>query len=879
MAQALRSTSVALVLRRDAPADLAARWWPGMEAFVAVKPGQTVYRDDEETPIPNTYEGDGFRYYGFRLQAAGDEKKPINYPLPDLYHEIGYSGWDYLEGVARSVGFDFDDILGHKKVGLTDDALAVVMAALKKLPYVEIRRSTSGGGYHVWVSFPIDDLPKIADRLEMKALARAVLARMSLDTGFHFEGGVDHLGDILWVCSRRATAENRGLTLIQPAERPMKEWPKDFREHLAVVTRRRQKTLLKGTSAKESDAIERAHKDRSRAALESAHRKFMEEYETTGCAGYWCEDHGCFVGHTVGIAKVVTALKLPGVFGTVSEGRNPLEPNCWLYPLKGGGWRVFRFNKGTPESATWETSQSGWTTCVVGLRPTARQVATRYGGMRNGKGYVFTDPAKAQLVVAAYNRKLQLPAWLEKHPRPITIEIQKDGLVVSMTHKKSDAKQTAYNSGWFEANGPLWRTFLECDTSSQQTDYEGLADDVVRHVARAGDQLGLYAHTTQGWQRQTTKQIENHLSYKGVRGGAQVDLLGWCSDHPWLRVALPFQNEQPGDRLWNLDGCKLQYQPADYAGPTPYWDRLFQHWGRGLNEAVWGDGWCAGHNIKDGADYLQVWLATALGFPERRLPMLATYSGENNTGKSFMHESWSDLFTQNGYMLAEKAIKNKNGFDAELHGRVLCGLDDIDLSADNGFYDSLKRWITNPWMNYGYKGKEVFLDRNYTHWVYTTQKRTHIPVDTGDERIVLWEMAPFPASEMIPKDDLRKFLDKESPFLLTKLFALDLSEVHSRLALPPLLTAEKMEVMAGCEPLTLSGVALKLAEAIKKMPNKPWGPGTATELDAALGNWHENTQAKNRANSLGRYMPRVAKHLGNIDIGSDGKVSRYTIKA
>ena len=114
---------------------------------------------------------------------------------------------------------------------------------------------------------------------------------------------------------------------------------------------------------------------------------------------------------------------------------------------------------------------------------------------------------------------------------------------------------------------------------------------------------------------------------------------------------------------------------------------------------------------------------------------------------------------------------------------------------------------------------------------------------------------------------------------MTKLFALDLSEVHSRLALPPLLTAEKMEVMAGCEPLTLSGVALKLAEAIKKMPNKPWGPGTATELDAALGNWHENTQAKNRANSLGRYMPRVAKHLGNIDIGSDGKVSRYSIRA
>ena len=249
-----RSAGVDCVLRHHAPADLCAKWHPGMETFVEVVPGKPVLKDDGK-PARNTYTADGFKYYQFRLQAPGDETDEIGYPLSEFWSQVGISGWDYILGLAYYIGFDFDDLLSHQKVGLPPEKLAAIREAVKKLPYAEFRRSTGGGGFHVWVSFPANDLPKVTNRTEMKALARAVLARMSQDTGYHFEGDVDHLGDILWICSRRATPESQGLALVHAAERPMDEWPKDFKEHMPVVTRQRQKTVLRGTTTEESDAI------------------------------------------------------------------------------------------------------------------------------------------------------------------------------------------------------------------------------------------------------------------------------------------------------------------------------------------------------------------------------------------------------------------------------------------------------------------------------------------------------------------------------------------------------------------------------------------------------------------------------------------------
>lgn len=873
-----RLQAVETALRLHAPTDLAARFVPGMETFVSVIPGKPV-RNDDGKPIPNIYEDDGFTYYDFRLQKTGDEKKPIKYPLCKFHDAIGYSGWDYIKQVAYAVGFDFDHIIDHAKAGLTSEELAAVFDAVTRLSYVEIRRSTSGSGYHIWVWFPSNDLPKVTSRPEMKALARAVLAKMSFDTGHDFAADVDHLGDILWVCARRASPENRGLTLIKAADYPMADWPHDFLDHLEVVSRKRKRTRIKGTDPEESDAIEQANRDRPRVPLDATHRTLIKEHEASGFYCYWSTDHHCLVGHTKAMEEIKATLKLPGIFATVSEGTNPAIPNSFWFPLEGGGWRGYRFTQGTEETATWSTSRNGWTTCVVGLLPTPAQVAALYQGRRTKRGWVYT-PENAIKAVAAYGAKLEFPAWIKKAPRPVNIETVKTGLFASMERRESDRKQSAYKVGWLESRGPVWFQYVECETKSHQPDYEALADNLVRHVARDEKQLGLYVMTCHGLQRQTMEQVKNRLTHEGIDGGIQKDLLGWCSKHSWLIKAIPFDPEYPGNRIWNRDGCQLTAQPTDSPGPTPYWDRAFTHWGQGLIDAVEADEWCHAHRIRDGADYLRWWLANCLRYPERRLPLLGTYSKENNTGKSMIHEAFALTMTANGYMLSDKAIKNQNGFDAELHGKVLCAIDDIDLSGNLSFYNALKRWVTNPWMNYGYKGQEVFLDRNFTHWVVTCQDRALIPLESGDERIVLWEMTPFPPADFIPKPTFMERLKKELPFLLRQLFDLDLSDIHSRLALPPLLTTEKVEVMEKCAPLILSGLALNLAEAIKAM-KRPCGPMTATELHTRLGDWHHTEKTdKSCINSLGRYMPRVKRHLESdipIEIGTNGKVSTYYI--
>ena len=84
-------------------ADLAVRFRLGMETFVSVRPGKIVY-DDDRKPVRNTYEADGFTYYAFRLQAPGDEKRAITYPLNEFYEAIGFSGFDYVNQVAYGVG-------------------------------------------------------------------------------------------------------------------------------------------------------------------------------------------------------------------------------------------------------------------------------------------------------------------------------------------------------------------------------------------------------------------------------------------------------------------------------------------------------------------------------------------------------------------------------------------------------------------------------------------------------------------------------------------------------------------------------------------------------------------------------------------------------
>jgi len=236
------------------------------------------------------------------------------------YDAIGISGHDPCQGVSYGVGFDFDSLVSHT-VGLSDDQLEAIREKLASLEYVELRHSTSGNGYHAWVWFDQANLPKTANRAEHKALARAVLKKMSLDTGYEFSDEVDHLGELLWICARLATVENGGLTLIKAATQPLTDYPADWRDHLDVVKGSRRRTRLRGPNHnQESDSIESAFQDRPTVSLDDQHKKFIEAYGRTDFEGLWQADHGCFVAHTHGIKLAMKEASIVGIFETVSEG-------------------------------------------------------------------------------------------------------------------------------------------------------------------------------------------------------------------------------------------------------------------------------------------------------------------------------------------------------------------------------------------------------------------------------------------------------------------------------------------------------------------------------------------------------------------------------
>jgi hypothetical protein len=331
-------------------------------------------------------------------------------------------------------------------------------------------------------------------------------------------------------------------------------------------------------------------------------------------------------------------------------------------------------------------------------------------------------------------------------------------------------------------------------------------------------------------------------------------------------VAKPFLGEYPGNREWNLLGSKLLYSPADADGPTTHWDKVLDHIGRGLDDAVESDSWCQENGIKSGADYLRHWIANLIRLPARRLPMLAMYSFEQITGKSTLHEGISLLFDENGFARGDGALNNSSGFNGELHGRALCAVEETDLSQSKFAYQRIKSWVTSPTIQITYKGKTSFNAENYTHWILSTQDRWSIPIEPNDSRIMLWEVTPFDGKE-IPKVNMLEMLRKEAPFFMRRLCQLDVSGVAGRHTLPVLMTQEKslaIKAIAAKKDFPgLDGDALKAAEAILKMA-KPWRPGSACDLCESLGDWDGEITKKNpksRANTLGRYLKKLQFQL------------------
>ena len=188
-------------------ADLVARYNRAMECQLLVKRGEPLGDG-------GCMYSDGVRHWWdvhVPKNAAADpywEDYPLSWP-PEWYAtDFGMSGWDWERRCSLWVGFDLDSILGGHQDGLTPEQLEEVLAALRKLPFVEIRRSTGGHGYHIYVY--VADIPT-ENHTVHAVLARAILALISTLTGRDFSADVDCYGAILF-CWSPAHRKRSGLT-------------------------------------------------------------------------------------------------------------------------------------------------------------------------------------------------------------------------------------------------------------------------------------------------------------------------------------------------------------------------------------------------------------------------------------------------------------------------------------------------------------------------------------------------------------------------------------------------------------------------------------------------------------------------------------------
>lgn len=308
-----------------------------------------IYRVDGNTVFAN------IRY---PRHAATDpqweEGRDQRWPIPTYAEAIGTT-WFAQEG-SRRLGYDVDSLWGHKgKRALTDAELNDLRRAIERVPYAEMRRSTSGRGLHLYLLL---EGIEVDNHTEHAALARALLGMFCHDAGLDFTPQIDCLGGNMWIWSRRATLENRGFERLKEADCLLTpdDLPPDWREHLEVVSRRRTRVRVSGVDEDSFSETAGACK----VALDAEHKRIVAALQKADYALDYLPDYGCYHGHTAALAKVHEELGLRGFFKTNSDGTDPGTPNCYFFPRPGGMFFVVRFQT-QDEHDSWERTANGCT--------------------------------------------------------------------------------------------------------------------------------------------------------------------------------------------------------------------------------------------------------------------------------------------------------------------------------------------------------------------------------------------------------------------------------------------------------------------------------------------------------------------------------------
>jgi len=717
--------------------------------------------------------------------------KEQTWPLGLHAEGVGLTGWNWARRCSLWVAYDFDSIANHKQ-GLSADELEALKTTAMQIPWVTVRKSTSGRGYHLYVF-----LPSISteNHTEHAALGRAILGMLSAKTGFDFQSKVDACGGNMWVWHRKMTGTD-GLKLIK-AGSTLTDIPVNWKDHLEVVKGNRRKNLPRYIEGGDVDLFEELCGTRPRIKLEEAHIRVQQKLDEVGAQWWWDQDHWMMVCHTADLKRVHSELNLRGIFETVAVGKERgADHNCFCFPIRRGAWVVRRYTAGIQEHASWEQDKNGYTRCFLNQEPDLQTAARSSDGIELEKGgFVFQEAEVAVKVADQLGAAIKLPNWAMNR-EAVVRHHKKDGrLIMQVKHEAKD--NGGDMPGWQMEKG-YWTRIFNIKVQAPSESEVGNYDDLVRHlITDSGEDYNWSINSGQGWQTEPINHVK--LALKSMNFGDREinNVLGNCVLRSWTVVNIPFEDEFPGDRKWNRNAAQLRFKPK-LEEPYEYstWMKVLNHCGSGLDEAVLANEWCQIHGVKTGGDYLKVWVASIFQQPKEPLPYLFFYSEEEATGKSTFHEALSLLVNQ-GYIEASQAITSDGGFNGELQNAVICVIDEFDLSKHKDARNRIKNWVTAREISVHIKGQTPYHIVNTTHWIQTANSHLFCPVFPGDSRITMVCVPPFSKDELVPKFRLFQLLEKEAPDFLGAIMSVEIPAPDDRLAIPIIETQEKKRTAIG----------------------------------------------------------------------------------
>ncbi len=790
----LRTQAIKNFLEQSTHQDLSSLYNHDMEVQVNVA-------QDGGTRIDGDFKGkqwhgwtDGLQVWkSFRIPYKANtvpeyEDRTINFDLAQHVEGIGMTGWDWLNRVSRWVAFDFDAISGHsdkhdKK--LSDAELKEVENRVADIPWITVRRSTSGKGLHLYVF--LNNVPT-ANHNEHSALARSILGTLAAITRYDFTAKVDACGGNMWVWHRKMKGTD-GLILIKPGG-VLDEVPSNWKDHVDVVTGKRRKILPEFIEGSSDDLFSELSGQRTKVPLEEEHSRLISWLRDNGCHAWWDSDHWMLVTHTLHLKRAHAELQLKGFFNTNSPGNDLLTQNCFMFPMRRGAWSVKRYTLGIAEDASWSQDGQGWTSCFFNKEPDLPNAARANTGIEHPtNGWMFREAEMAQNAAKSLGAKVQIPnrflsrrAYLKEH---------KDGrLIMEVEHQSDDPVEGMDN--WIAEKGKWKRIFQVKAADPYEIDI-GKYDDLVRHlVSSDGKDCGWVVRSDDTWRDEPLVHVKAFLEALGFSPKECKNVVGSSVFKAWTIVNKPFQPEVPGDRQWNRNAAQFRFLPTQERDNLKFdnWMKILNHCGKGLDYAIQNNNWARSNGILTGGDYLKCWIASLFQQPLEPLPYLFFY-GPQNSGKSIFHEALTLLVTH-GVVRADSALTS--AFNGELANAILCVIEETDLRRDQKAANKIKDYVTSKEMLIHAKNQTPYMIPNSSHWVQCANEHLNCPIFPGDTRITMSFVDELSPDKMIPKRALIPLLEKEAPDFLAEVMNLEIPYSTDRLNVPVIVTDEKLNV-------------------------------------------------------------------------------------